>query len=145
MNADVLPLQPESWQALKILSLGPGSWRISGLCAGQARCLHVLQLGPGRWRLFEAGQSQVLDLQPERSRQKAAPASTGEQAPMAGVMRGLSLEPGSEVQAGDVLYVLEAMKMQVQVCAQASARVQAVQARNGERVQQGQPILSFEK
>ncbi|PKL77031.1 MAG: 3-methylcrotonyl-CoA carboxylase, partial [Candidatus Melainabacteria bacterium HGW-Melainabacteria-1] len=65
-------------------------------------------------------------------------------APMEGVVRQLAVMPGDMVARGQRLYVLEAMKMQIQVCATAPGRVVALHAGLGERVVSGQQILTFE-
>ena len=51
------------------------------------------------------------------------------------------VEVGDLVEAGQVVGIVEAMKLMNQVTAEVSGRVTAVLARNGESVQFGQPLI----
>jgi 3-methylcrotonyl-CoA carboxylase alpha subunit len=55
----------------------------------------------------------------------------------------LHVAPGDEVKAGQLLLVLEAMKMELPVRAASDARVAAVRCREGELVQPGQPLIEL--
>lgn len=61
--------------------------------------------------------------------------------PMAGVVQEVLVQPGDEVEAGQVLVVVEAMKMQNDLRARRSGTVKAVYASDGQRVEQGTPLL----
>ena len=52
--------------------------------------------------------------------------------------------PGQPVKAGDVLVVLEAMKMELAVSAPHDAQVKAIGCRVGELVQPGVPLIELE-
>jgi acetyl-CoA carboxylase biotin carboxyl carrier protein len=54
------------------------------------------------------------------------------------------VEIGSEVKAGDVLCIIEAMKMMNQIESDKAGRVVSVLARNGEPVEFGQPLYVVE-
>ena len=51
---------------------------------------------------------------------------------------------GSEVKMGDVLCIIEAMKMMNQIESERAGRVVAVLAKNGEPVEFGQPLFAIE-
>ena len=73
-----------------------------------------------------------------------APADEGEwvlASPMAGVVQEILVEPGDEVEAGQVLMVVEAMKMQNDLHARRAGTVKAVYVSEGQRVEQGAPLL----
>ncbi|MGB5621785.1 MAG: acetyl-CoA carboxylase biotin carboxyl carrier protein, partial [Gammaproteobacteria bacterium] len=54
------------------------------------------------------------------------------------------LEVGSEIQVGDVLCIIEAMKMMNQIEAEIAGRVVSVLVENGEPVEFGQPLFVIE-
>jgi acetyl-CoA carboxylase biotin carboxyl carrier protein len=53
------------------------------------------------------------------------------------------VQPGQAVEAGQMLCVIEAMKMFNEVRADAAATVQAVLVRSGQEVQAGEPLFRF--
>ncbi len=61
--------------------------------------------------------------------------------PMAGVIQDVRVQPGDEVEAGQVVLVIEAMKMQNDLHARRSGTVKAVYVTIGQRVDQGAPLL----
>jgi acetyl-CoA carboxylase carboxyltransferase component len=64
--------------------------------------------------------------------------------PVHGTLIALQAEPGQRVRAGDVLMVVESMKMEVPVGAPASGQVIAWMAAVGDAVAEGEPLLRFE-
>lgn len=54
------------------------------------------------------------------------------------------VQVGEEVKAGDVLCIIEAMKMMNQIESDKAGRVVSVMARNGEPVEFGQPLFVIE-
>ena len=54
------------------------------------------------------------------------------------------VEVGQEVQVGQVLCIIEAMKMMNQIESERAGKVVAVLAKNGEPVEFGQPLFSIE-
>ncbi|MDE3113283.1 MAG: ATP-grasp domain-containing protein [Chloroflexota bacterium] len=65
-------------------------------------------------------------------------------APMPGVVLSIHAAAGQRVQRGDLVAVLEAMKMELRVEAPADGVVTAVLARPGEQVKRGQRLADFE-
>jgi len=65
-------------------------------------------------------------------------------APMTGVIQTLNTEVGAAVKAGDVLLVLEAMKMETSLAAPRDGVVEAVHVAAGESVNDGGVLISFE-
>jgi biotin carboxyl carrier protein len=87
---------------------------------------------------------------PTRGRRAGGPADmetttdTGEwvlTSPMAGVIQEVRVQPGDEVEAGQVMMVIEAMKMQNDLHARRAGTVKAVYVSAGQRVAQGAPLL----
>lgn len=64
-------------------------------------------------------------------------------APMPATVVKLHVSPGDDVTAGQLLLVLEAMKMELPVRAATDARVEAVRCIEGELVQPGQPLIEL--
>ena len=63
--------------------------------------------------------------------------------PMPGLLVNLAVQPGQQVQAGERLAVIEAMKMENILTAAADGTVGELLARQGESLSVDQPILSF--
>lgn len=64
-------------------------------------------------------------------------------APLAGNIFKVQVQPGTEVVEGDVLVILEAMKMETEVRAARSGVVQELHVKEGDAVTVGAPILSL--
>jgi len=75
----------------------------------------------------------------------AAATSTGEgiESPLAGTIFKVNVAPGSAVQEGDVVIILEAMKMETEVRARVSGTVSAVNIKEGDAVAVGQILISL--
>jgi acetyl-CoA carboxylase biotin carboxyl carrier protein len=54
------------------------------------------------------------------------------------------VEPGSEIKVGQILCIIEAMKMMNQIESDKAGRVTAMLAKNGEPVEFGQPLFIIE-
>jgi len=75
----------------------------------------------------------------------AAPAGAGQAvpAPLAGTIFKVKVAAGQAVSAGDVIMVLEAMKMETEVRAPADGTVQSVAVKEGDMVQVGDTLLTL--
>ena len=65
-------------------------------------------------------------------------------APMPGKVTQVGVSVGGEVNVGDSLVVMEAMKMEYSLVAEAAGKVKAVQCRVGESVAMGQILVVLE-
>ncbi len=72
-----------------------------------------------------------------------AAAPTGETiaAPLAGNIFKVNVRPGDTVEAGDVVIILEAMKMETEVRAASAGTVSAVKVSEGDSVSVGDPLI----
>ncbi len=89
---------------------------------------------PGQQRGRRAGGPEDVD----------ATTDTGEwvlTSPMAGIVQEVLVEPGDEVEKGQVVIVIEAMKMQNDLRARRGGTVKAVYVTVGQRVDQAAPLL----
>lgn len=101
------------------------------------------------YRISIDGELYVVSVQDERTRkiQKAlnrAAKDTGEfilQAPMPGLVRGIPVQTGQEVQKGQGLVILEAMKMENELRAPRAGVVQDIRVKPGDAVELGQALV----
>jgi biotin carboxyl carrier protein len=61
--------------------------------------------------------------------------------PMAGVVQDIRVKADDEVEQGQVLIIVEAMKMQNELHARRAGTVKAVYVSVGQRVEQGTPLI----
>jgi biotin carboxyl carrier protein len=113
-----------------------GSVRLDGRVAWVARA------GEARW-VFLDGQSYALVEPRPASRRRAGGHDGTLTAPMPATVRRIAVSPGDAVKAGDVLIVLEAMKMELPVRAPAAGTVRAIACREGELVQPGVALIEI--
>lgn len=74
----------------------------------------------------------------------AAPAAPGAvTAPMPGVINSVKVKEGDDVKAGDVLLILEAMKMENEIPAPAAGKVKKVYVSAGQSVNAGDTMVSI--
>lgn len=64
-------------------------------------------------------------------------------APLAGSVARVLVEDGQQIEAGEVLLVLEAMKMETEITAPAAGTVSAVLVSPGDAVQGGQALIEL--
>lgn len=58
---------------------------------------------------------------------------------------GQFVEIGSKVEAGDILCIIEAMKVMNEITSEFSGKVTEIYVKNGDILEYGQPIMSIEK
>ncbi len=80
---------------------------------------------------------------PTRASVPAAPAS-GVTAPLAGSVARILVEEGQAIEAGEVLLVLEAMKMETEITAPQAGTVAEIFVEKGDAVQGGQPLVRID-
>ena len=78
----------------------------------------------------------------------AAPAAPSKDAevidsPMPGTILNIEVQPGQNVKSGDVLLILEAMKMENEIMAPHDAVVDSVLVTKGQSVESGTPLVSL--
>ena len=83
-----------------------------------------------------------VDSGPRRRRSTAQHGSLT--APMPATVRKIVVKPGDAVRQGDVLIVLEAMKMELPVRAPAAGTVRAIRCEEGEMVQAGHELVEVD-
>ena len=73
----------------------------------------------------------------------ASAAGTPLAAPLAGNIFKVLVEPGQQVATNDVVVIIEAMKMEVEVCALNSGVVSQVQIKEGDSVTVGDILMAI--
>lgn len=95
--------------------------------------------------VFVAGRVFTFELDQPARRKRVRAADHGPiEAPMPATVRRVAVRPGDEVRRGDVLLVLEAMKMELPLRAAGDGRVEAVSCREGDQVQAGQELVRID-
>ena len=76
----------------------------------------------------------------------AAPAAGGGEpllSPLAGNVWKIMVQPGQQVESGDVVIILEAMKMETEIRAQKGGVIGSILTTEGAAVQSGAPLLTI--
>ncbi|PCF96986.1 sodium-extruding oxaloacetate decarboxylase subunit alpha [Vreelandella nigrificans] len=89
--------------------------------------------------------SEVQEQAASQSQPAAEPVSSGESidAPLAGNIFKVNVRPGDQVAAGDVVIILEAMKMETEVRASSSGTVSKVNVSEGDSVAVGDALIEL--
>ncbi len=150
----VSPVDPDSVDAVRVV---PDDTDASDTAAGAAADAdatpmraHVVVNGDTTW-VFIDGETFTIDIEPAdqpdaaatRARRRAG-GNEALSAPMPATVIKVLAEPGSEVHRGDMLLLLEAMKMELPVRAPRDGRVKALHCRAGELVQAGTVLVDLE-
>jgi methylmalonyl-CoA carboxyltransferase small subunit len=64
--------------------------------------------------------------------------------PISGIVVRVTAQPGQHIQVGDIVLVLEAMKMETDITAPVAGTIKSVTAKVGDSVQGGQVLAEFE-
>jgi propionyl-CoA carboxylase alpha chain len=107
---------------------------------GVRRRVAVHWVGDRVWINDAEGQSEWREL-PRFAEHSGASASGGPTAPLPGTVVAVEVEAGQAVSAGQVLVVLEAMKMEHRIVAPADATVAEVRVIAGDTVDVGQVLV----
>ncbi len=110
--------------------------------------------GPQVYTISVNGQDYVVQvaeggdisaIAPKTAAPAAAPVSDGEEvsAPLAGNIWKVEVDAGDTVEEGDVIIILEAMKMETEVRAARSGRVVSVDVKEGDSVQVGDSLITL--
>ena len=81
---------------------------------------------------------------PQSAAPAAAPAAgTSVKAPLPGTITEIRVQVGQQVNAGDIVLVLEAMKMQNNIEAETTGKVTSIQVKQGDSVMEGSVLLTI--
>lgn len=104
------------------------------------------------WEVMLKGNMYEVEVEDEREKRLRATseggvADRGEyhlKSPMPGLVVSINVEEGQEVEKGDVLLILESMKMQNELKSPRAGKVSRIRIKPGESVEQKQTMLSVE-
>jgi biotin carboxyl carrier protein len=119
-----------------VTRIGDGVYRVEE--DGRASIVYVAATPAGSWAFSngEVFRTQAADETQAKSRPRAGRTTASQvTAPMPATVLKVNVKPGDSVAKGDVLVVLEAMKMELPMRAPAAATVTTVSCREGELVQ----------
>ena len=151
----LIELLEESGIAEIEISEGEESVRISRYPAGGAHAAPIVHYAPAPMAPMAAAPQATLAA-PAASPVAAAPAAAAKAdhtvtAPMVGTFYSAAtpgakafVDIGSEVNVGDTLCIIEAMKMMNQIESDKAGRVTAILVKNGDPVEFGQPLFIIE-
>ena len=123
-------------------NLGRGMYRVSD--GRHHRIGYAVGPPEARW-VFLDGQTYLVDVAGRGDRPTARTHDLDAlSSPMPATVVKVTAEPGQRVAAGDVLVMLEAMKMEWPIRSPREAVVHAVTCRVGELVQPGVPLVELE-
>ena len=148
------------------IRLGPGG-RIEALIEGESQSARFLPLGPGRallerggvrlplrwaargaerWLTLRGAHAHLTSVDPVEA---AAGSGAGGghhplMAPLPGTVVSVAVEPGQEVAQGDLLLVVEAMKMEHRIAAPYSGKVTQLHFAAGDAVDKDDLLLDLE-
>jgi biotin carboxyl carrier protein len=119
-------------------TLGNGRFRVDGRLAYAAR-------GRRATWVFIDGRTYVIEPESHNAgdRLHATDDQMALSAPMPATVVAIKVTAGQEVAAGDLLVMLEAMKMELPIRAPRAGRVKALSCREGELVQPGVPLVEM--
>ncbi len=131
------------------LSLGPVDTNTEGIVNvridGQPREAQVLRESQFIYVMCDGHTERFVDLTDDISRyQNQALSRGGVAAPMPGQVIAVNVKAGDKVKQGDVLVVVEAMKMEHSVTAPKAGTVKQVLFSAGDRVEEGVELVEFE-
>jgi len=104
------------------------------------------------WQVLLRGRLYPVTVEDEREKRLRAAASSGVtesgefhlKAPMPGLVVAVPVTEGQEVKKGEVLLILESMKMQNELKSPRDGIVNRIKVKAGESVEQKQPLLSVQ-
>ena len=128
--------------AVEVLDRQPGV--LSLRFDGQPLTFYWAQDGSRKW-ISQGGCTYWLDPPAQRASQRSSEVdgNTAIRAPMPAQVRAVQVAPGDPVERGQVLLLLEAMKMEIQVKSPAAGRVNRLLAAAGQTVDRDQLLVEI--
>lgn len=124
---------------LRVQRAADGSIRVT---SSDSVLAWAAQAGDVRW-VFVGGEVYTFEVERPSARRRALAHHSTLMAPMPATVRKLVAAAGDRVRKGDVLIVLEAMKMELPVRAAADGRVATINCREGDLVQPGVSLIEL--
>ncbi len=133
----------ETWTVARADRTADGTWRLALVDpAGAAHDVEAIADGGDVWTAIDGVVRILAAPAPPRRRGRAA-AAHGLEAPMPATVTRIVVSVGQQVAAGDVLVLLEAMKMELAVRAPHDGTVARIACEAGAIVQPGIPLVEL--
>lgn len=150
VNEVILERQGEQYTArigdqvcpFRVLDIQPGELNL--LIEGRPVRLYWAIDGHNKWISLD-GCTYLLERPAPQSARRATekPGEAAVRAPMPSRVRSIEVQPGDQVQKGQTLLLLEAMKMEIRIQAPASGQVSKVLAEVGQTVNRDQTLIEL--
>ena len=105
---------------------------------------YAIESGGTAWVFHDGVVYEIAEARPSRKGHRGAHVHSELTAPMPATVVTIKVQAGDEVRKGDILIVLEAMKMELPVRAPFDGRVEAVHCQPGELVQPDRSLIDLE-
>jgi len=105
---------------------------------------YAIVSGGATWVFHDGVVYEIVEARPSHKGHRGAHVRSELTAPMPATVVAIKVKPGDEVKKGDILIVLEAMKMELPVRAPADGRVEAIHCQPGELVQPDRSLIDLE-
>ena len=125
---------------ITVIPVGNGAYHV--VQESRSRVAYAARSADECW-VFLDGQVYIIE-EEDRPKKKGSDDHAALAAPMPATVIAITVQPGERVSRGDVLIVLEAMKMELPIKSPRDGLVKAVACRPGELVQPGVPLLELE-
>jgi biotin carboxyl carrier protein len=133
----------ETWTVARADRTADGTWRLVLVDpAGEAHAVEAIADGGDVWTAID-GVVRVLAAPAGPRRRGRAAAAHGLEAPMPATVTRIVASVGQRVAAGDVLVLLEAMKMELAIRAPHDGTVARIACEAGDIVQPGVPLVEL--
>ena len=126
---------------MTVTPLGNGQYRVTD--DGREALAWAAGTAAVRW-IFYDGRVFLIESDDNATTAHASRDDMALAAPMPAKVAAVNAAPGQAVKRGDVLIMLEAMKMELPIIAPRDGRVRSVACRPGELVQPGVPLVDLE-
>ncbi len=125
-------------------AIAPSEGDAMGFVIAGRRIKAVVKVAPDAIGIFTGGQSYAFERPGPGEAHDDQPVASGRVvSPMTGLVKVVAAKAGTRVARGDVLAVIEAMKLEHSITATLDGTVGEVFVRSGDQVQEGQELLRF--
>jgi len=90
------------------------------------------------------GSPSPLPKPPRKTPSASTDASGAVTSPIAGIVLEVKCAAGDDVKEGDIVMILEAMKMKTSIAAPADGKVKAIPVAKGDNIREGQALIEYE-
>jgi biotin carboxyl carrier protein len=125
----------------EVHALGNGRYLVA--TANVTQLAFAASTPEGVW-VFVDGHTYLVTSSDEGPTRRRSDDQTALSAPMPATVIAVNVAPGQAVKAGDVMLLLEAMKMELPIAAPRDGVIKRLACREGELVQPGEPLIELE-